>query len=116
MKWEEGMFQHMENTSNDYIDIKEDEIGRVISINPLQISVEGLPLTKDNIYINPTLLEHTMEVTTLTGTIGDSQTTISNGSILFKSSLNEKDLVALRLMKNGKYLVRCKIVGGDSIE
>lgn len=110
------MFQHIEKASNEYIDIKEDEIGKVISINPLQISVGGLPLTKENVYINPTLLEHTMDFTTLTGTIGDSQTTISNGSILFKSNLHEKDLVALRLMKNGKYLVRCKVVGGDSIE
>ncbi|MBC2402681.1 DUF2577 family protein [Clostridium saccharobutylicum] len=110
------MFQHIEKASNEYIDIKEDEIGTIISINPLQISVGGLPLTKDNIYINPTLLEHTMGFATLTGTIGDSQTTISNGSILFKSVLKEKDLVVLRELKNGKYLVRCKVVGGGSIE
>ncbi len=110
MKWEEKFLRNIENTSNNYIEIPEVSIGRVKSINPLQIMFKDLPLFQENLYINEELLEHTREFKSLTGTIGDKTETISNGSILFGSSLKENDLVALREITKNKYLVMFKIV------
>lgn len=110
MKWEEKFLRNIENTSNDYIEIPKVEFGRIISINPLQIMLKDLPLLKENLYINEELLEHRRKFKSLTGTIGDRETTISNGSILFESTLKENDLVALRKMNKNKYLVMFKIV------
>lgn len=110
MKWEEKFLRNIEHTSNNYIEIPEVSIGRVISTNPLQIMKKDLPLFQENLYINEELLEHTREFKNLTGTIGDKGITISNGSILFESSLKENDLVALREITKNKYLVMFKIV------
>lgn len=115
MRWEEKFLQKIEMTSNNCIDIKETEIGKIISIEPLQIDLKGLPLFKENLYINSSLLEHTREFNTLSGTAGDGTITISNGSIYFKSSLNIGDLVSLRSMGNKKYLVMSRIVRGDEL-
>lgn len=110
MRWEEKFLKNIENTSNNYIEIPEVNIGRVISINPLQIMKKDLPLFKENLYINEELLKHTRNFETITGTVGDKGITISNGSILFESSLKENDLVALREITKNKYLVMFKIV------
>ena len=110
MKWEEKFLRNIENTSNSYIEIPKVEFGRIISTNPLQIMFKDLPLLKENLYINEELLEHTRKFKSLIGTIGDRETTISNGSILFESSLKENDLVALREITKNKYLVMFKIV------
>ncbi len=110
MKWEEKFIRNIEHTSNNYIEIPKVELGRIISTNPLQIMFKDLPLFKENLYINEELLEHTREFKSLTGTIGDKTETISNGSILFKSSLKKNDLVALREITKTKYLVMFKIV------
>ncbi len=110
MKWEEKFLQRVEKTSDSYIDVKEIEIGRVISIDPLQIISENLVLFKENLYINPNLLAHTREFEVLTGTVGDEAMTISNGSVSFKACLEDKDLVALRPIGKNKYLLICKVV------
>ncbi len=110
MRWEEKFLRNIEHVSNNYIEIPEISIGKVKSINPLQIMLKDLPLFKENININPELLEHTRKFKSLTGTIGDKETTISNGSILFESNLKENDLVALREITKNKYLVMFKIV------
>lgn len=112
MDWEERMLGRVEKTSNKYIDIKDFEIGRVISVDPLQITCAGLPLFKENLYINYDLLANTREFITLTGTIGDSTTTITNGSISFKSSLFKNDLVVLKEINNTTYMVMFKIEKG----
>jgi tmRNA-binding protein len=112
MSWEERMFKVTENVSSNYINVKDFEIGRVISVDPLQIVNGGLPLFKENLYINPDLLAHTREFTTLTGTIGDSTTTITNGSIYFKSSLDKDDLVVLKEMNETTYMVMFKLEKG----
>ncbi len=110
MRWEEKFLRNIEHTSNNYIEIPKVELGRIVSTNPLQIMLKDLPLFKENININPELLEHTRKFKSLTGTIGDRETTISNGSILFESNLKENDLVALREITKNKYLVMFKIV------
>lgn len=108
-KWEEKFLKHIENTADEYIDIKEIEIGRIISFEPLQIMIGELPLYKENLYINSDLLDHTKEFTTLTGTVGDKIITISDGCISFKTPLKDGILVALRQINKNKYLVICKI-------
>ncbi|MBN1079286.1 DUF2577 domain-containing protein [Clostridium botulinum] len=110
MRWEEKWLRNVENTSNNYIEIPKIGFGKIISTNPLQIMFKDLPLFKENININPELLEHTRKFKSLTGTIGDRETTISNGSILFESNLKENDIVALREITKNKYLVMFKIV------
>lgn len=112
MKWEERMLRNVERTSNNSIEIKEIEIGKVISIDPLQILNGELPLFSNNLYINPDLLANTKEFTTLTGTIGGSTTTISNGSIYFSSQLKVNDLVALRELNKTTYIVMFKVTKG----
>jgi len=112
MGWEEKILGHIEKTSSSYIDIKELEIGRVISLEPLQIMSGDLPLFKENLYINPDLLEHKKEFTTLAGTIGDSTITITNGSICFKSSLETNDLVMLKKINKTTYTVMFKVMKG----
>ena len=112
MKWEERMLRRTEKTSNDYINIKELGIGKVISLEPLQILNGQLPLFKENLYINPDLLENTREFTTLTGTIGGSTTTITNGSISFENQLKENDLVVLRELNKITYIVMFKVTKG----
>lgn len=110
-KWEEKWIKHVEKASQNAIDVKEIEIGRIVSVNPLEVISGELSLFKDNLYINPNLLDHTREFHVLTGTIGGSTTTISNGSISFKSELNQDDQVALIKLNKKKYLVLCKIGG-----
>lgn len=110
-KWEESMFGHIEKTSNNYINIKEFEIGKVISLSPLEIDNGGLPLYENNLYINPNLLENTRKFKTLTGVVGDSETTIFNGSITFETQLEIGDYVVLREVNQTKYYMICKVTG-----
>ena len=112
MKWEEKLFGHIEKTSDNYIDIPKLEIGEVISLEPLQILNGELPLFQDNLYINPDLLENTREFTTLTGTIGNSTTTITNGSISFKTQFKKGDLVVLKKMNKTTYMVMFRATKG----
>ncbi len=111
MKWEEELFQHIENTADNYIDIKEFIIGKVISLDPLEIDAGGLSLYENNLFINSNVLGHTREFSTLTGTVGNSTTTITNGSITFKSELNDSDYVVLRVLNDTTYFLLCKITG-----
>ncbi len=111
MRWEEKLLGRIEKTSSDNIDIKEFEIGKIITSNPLEIKSDGLQLYEDNLYINSNLLEHTREFTMLTGTVGDSTMTISNGSINFKTQLKENSYVLLRKMGQDKYSLICIIEG-----
>ncbi|WP_271814172.1 DUF2577 family protein [Clostridium beijerinckii] len=110
-KWEEKWIKHVEKASKNAIDLKEIEMGRIVSVNPLEIINGDLSLFEDNLYINPNLLDHTREFNVLTGTIGGSTTTISDGFIYFKSELNQDDLVALIKLNKKKYLVLFKIGG-----
>lgn len=47
------------------------EIGKVISEDPLIIEIEGLPLYRDNLYINPHLLAWEEEVKATTTTVAE---------------------------------------------
>lgn len=110
MKWEEKFLRHFENAAKESIDTKDIEVGRIISIEPLQIASGELVLYKENLYINHELLAHKKEFEILTGTVGDNQITISNGSISFTGSLKEGDMVALKPVRRDKtYLVMFKI-------
>lgn len=111
MRWEEKILSRIEKTSSDNIDVKEFQIGKIITVDPLVINLDGLPLYNENLYINTNLLEYTREFTTLTGTIGDSAMTISNGSINFKTQLIENSYVLLREMEENKYALICMIQG-----
>lgn len=111
LRWEEKMFKNIEKTSDKYINIKDLQFGKVISINPLEIDSEGLALYQNNLYINEDLLEHTREFESLTGTIGGSTTTISNGSITFKGKLKAGDTVVLKEINTIKYMLICKVTG-----
>lgn len=110
MKWEEKFLQRVEKTSNSYIDVKEIEIGKIISIDPLQIVIGKLVLYKENLYINPDLLAHTREFIKLTGTVGDNEITISNGSISFENNLSDEDLVVLKPIGENKYMLMFKAI------
>lgn len=47
------------------------EIGKVISEDPLIIEIEGLPLYRGNLYINPYLLAWEEEVNAITTTVAE---------------------------------------------
>lgn len=94
------------------VDIKETTIGVVKSINPVVIRADGLDLDYEDLYIDYNLLEHTETFKTLSGTVGDSTTTITNGSILFNSKLALGDKVAMRETTDGRYYVSGKVKGG----
>ncbi len=53
------------------------EIGKVISLEPLEIEIEGLPLYSNNILINPYLLEWNEEVNITTSIAADHTHNIS---------------------------------------
>lgn len=112
MDWEEKFLKNVETTSDRYINIKEFEIGKVISLEPLQIMLGDLPLFQSNLYMNTDLLASTREFTTLTGTVGDNAITIANGSIFLKSQLKENDLVVLRELNKTTYIVMFKVTKG----
>ena len=113
MRIDEKFLDVLQAASQDAVDIKNHQIGIVESINPLRILVNRLPLTENFLIINEDLLEHTEYFETLTGTIGDRTTTISDGSISFKSKLNVGDRVMMRDMGNNKFYVSNKVkVGG----
>lgn len=99
MKWEEMFLRTAAKESKNSIELNEIEIGRVISVNPLQIMVKELPLFRNNVYINPDLLEHEREITSG-----------KPSSIRFKTSLKADDLVALVGTKTNKYIVLCKLI------
>ena len=99
MRWEEKLLRTMSIESKSSIEINEIELGRIISVDPLQIMVKELPLFRENLYINSNLLDHDREI-------------ISNevNSIKFKSSLKADDLVALVGTSVNKYIVLCKLI------
>lgn len=110
-RWEEKFLKHTEKTAEDHINIKDLIIGKVTSINPLEIFCDGLPLYEKNLYINSSLLEHTREFETLTGTVGDSTMTITNGFITFKTELKDEDYVVLKEVDEKRYHLLYKISG-----
>lgn len=99
MRWEEIFLRTASKESKDSIELNEIEIGRVISVNPLQIMVKDLPLFRNNVYINPDLLEHQREIISK-----------ESSSIRFKTALKADDLVALVGTKTNKYIVLCKLI------
>ena len=109
----EDMFmESFRSSAMESVDIKETAIGVVESINPIQIKVDGLILDYSDIHVNYDLLEHTETFKTLTGTVGDRTTTISNGSIILNSKLSVGDKVVLRETTDGRYYVSGKVKGG----
>ena len=113
MRIEEKLKSALENVSRGAVDIKRHQIGIVESVNPLRILVGELSLTEKFLVINIDLLEHIENFKTLSGTIGDHTTAISNGSILFENKLNIGDRVMLRDLGNNKFYVSSKVkVGG----
>ena len=109
----EDMFmESFRSSAMESVDIKETAIGVVESVNPIKIIVDGLILEYSDLYINYDLLEHTETFKTLTGTVGDRTTTISNGSIIFNSKLSVGDKVVLRETTDGRYYVSGKVKGG----
>lgn len=99
MRWEEKFFRTMTSETQKTIEFNEIEIGRVISVEPLQIMAKDLPLFRNNIYINADLLENTKEILD-----------IEKDSITFKNSLRAGDMVALVAAANDKYIVLCKLI------
>ena len=99
MRWEEIMLKTVSRESKDSIELNEIEIGRVISVEPLQIMIKDLPLFRNNLYINPDLLEHTKEIVSN-----------DNDTIRFKTSLKADDLVAVCGTSLNKYIVLCKLI------
>lgn len=99
MRWEEKFFRTMTSETKNTIEFKEIEIGRVISVEPLQIMAKDLPLFRQNIYMNADLLENTKEII-------DTE----KNSISFKTPLKAGDMVALVAAANNKYIVLCKLV------
>ena len=99
MRWEERFLRTVGTESRQSIEINEIEIGRVISVDPLQIMIKDLPLFRGNIYINPELLEHTKEIND-----------IESNTITFKPTLKADDLVACVGTQNNKYIVLCKLI------
>lgn len=109
----EDMFMDsFRNSAIESVDIKETAIGIVEALNPLQIRVDGLHLDYSELYVNYDLLEHTETFKTLTGTVGDRTTTISNGSITFNGKLSVGDRVAVRETTDGRYYISGKVKGG----
>ena len=109
---EDMLNEALENKAKGSIDIKETIIGTIETINPITIRADGMLLYYDDLYIDYSLLEHTEIFKTLTGTIGDSTTTIINGSILFNSKLTIGDKVVMRETNDGRYYVSGKVKGG----
>ncbi|MGE5627835.1 MAG: DUF2577 family protein [Solirubrobacterales bacterium] len=112
MGWEEKLLKSIERTAGSSVDVKEFEIGRVVSADPLQIVNGDLPLFSSNLYINSDLMANTRNFTSLTGTVGGSTTTITNGSIDFKQQLAKDDLVLMRKMSETMYVVLFKMNKG----
>lgn len=112
MLLEDMVNEALGNKAKESVDIKETTIGTVKSINPIIIRADGLDLDYEDLYIDCNLLEHKATFKTLTGTIGDSTTIITNGSILFNSKLTVGDKVAMRETTDGRYYVSGKVKGG----
>lgn len=115
MRWEEMMMQNTEKAAENHIDIKETFLGRVVSVNPLQVNIKGLPLESENLVINENLLDHKIEFNKFHGTIDDVSKTYSNGYIEVKSPLKVGDFVICREMHNNLFYIACKVkVGGSN--
>ena len=115
MRWEEMMMQNTEKAAENHIDIKETFLGRVVSVNPLQVNIKGLPLESNNLVINENLLDHKIEFKKLHGIIGDTAKTYTDGYVEIKSPLKVGDFVACREMHNGLFYISCKVkVGGNN--
>jgi hypothetical protein len=68
-------------------------IGKVVTLDPLTIDVEGLPLYRTNLYINPYLLEWDEQVDITTSTVDNHSHTIT--TIHHPSKLKDGNLVAM---------------------
>lgn len=112
MLLEDMVNEALSNNAKESVDIKETTVGTVKSIEPIVIRADGLDLEYEDLYIDLNLLEHTENFKILRGTVGDSNTTITNGSILFNSKLTKGDKVAMRETTDGRYYVSGKVKGG----
>lgn len=112
MLLEDMLSEAIGNTALDIINIKETSIGKIESVSPLSVRVDGLLLNYDDLYVNSELLNHTKYFEKLTGINGDNTTTLTNGSITFKSSLDVGDKVAIREINDGRYYIMSKVKGG----
>ena len=79
-------------------------LGKIVSINPLQINYKNTPLNRNRLLISKHLLDWTETVESTTSTVGDHSHTIT--TIKHKSVLNIGDTVVLyEIEKNKKFLV-----------
>lgn len=90
-------------------------IGKVISLEPLQISLGKLPLNKNNLLINTMLLEHNRDfklpTTTITSDNNLNSIEIESGTVKLKTKLKVGSLVIVYPIEdNQKYIVFCEVV------
>ena len=79
-------------------------LGKIVSIDPLQINYKNTPLNRNRLLISKHLLDYTETVESTTSTVGDHSHSIT--TIEHKSILNVGDTVVLyEIEKNKKFLV-----------
>ena len=79
-------------------------LGKIVSINPLQINYKNTPLNRNRLLISKHLLDWTETVESTTSTVGNHSHNIT--TIKHKSILNAGDTVVLyEIEKNKKFLV-----------
>ena len=111
MLGEERLFDAINNSAKMEVEknlIKDCITGKVTSINPLEVTANGIPLKERNLIIDEILLEHTVNFTNLTGTTENGTISISSGSFLVPCSLYKDDRVVVIELNNGKYYIAGK--------
>ena len=79
-------------------------LGKIVSINPLQINYRNTPLNRNRLLISKHLLDWTETVESTTSTVSNHSHSIT--TIKHKSILNVGDTVVLyEIEKNKKFLV-----------
>lgn len=96
-KWSQGIIEIMRNEGAK-LNPSSIQLGVIKSVSPLQVDLGGLPLGRENLYINKQLLDWTETVQATTS----SNDTIS--TIEHKSCLNVGDIVLLYSINN-KYVM-----------
>ena len=79
-------------------------LGKIVSIDPLQINYRNTPLNRNRLLISKHLLDYTEEIESTTNTVGNHSHSIT--TIKHKSMLQVGDTVVLyEIEKNKKFLV-----------
>lgn len=93
------------------------QIGNIVSVNPLTVTIGELQLTENNLLIADYLLDNTVEMAipqvSATGTAGNNNISdigIADGVITLKSSLKKGDIIALIQINSTAFLILCKVV------